>query len=137
MLIPVDWHALSTDTSGSFFAPDPADVLTGLAFETRDLGTPVAADDLAAIRRGFVRGLRALRQCRIEIETAEAVGALLTLEARHTFLDGSRVRKRWVRLLYHGSTQVRLIAQGATPELFDYWEPMFFTTMRTLRFGNF
>ena len=27
-------------------------------------------------------------------------------------------------------------AQGATPAEFDYWEPMFFETMRTFRFGD-
>jgi hypothetical protein len=39
-------------------------------------------------------------------------------------------------LLYHGRTQVRLIAQGASAALFAYWEPMFFEAMRTVHFGD-
>jgi hypothetical protein len=64
------------------------------------------------------------------------VGALLTLEARFTFVDGDSVRKRWLRLLYQGRAQVRLIAQASTPALFEFWEPMFFEAMRTIHFGT-
>jgi len=29
-----------------------------------------------------------------------------------------------------------VVAQGGTPEAFSYWEPMFTTMMRTVRFGD-
>jgi hypothetical protein len=45
-------------------------------------------------------------------------------------------RTRWVRLLYQGRTQVRLVAQGASAHVFGYWEPMFFEAMRTVHFGD-
>jgi hypothetical protein len=41
-----------------------------------------------------------------------------------------------VRLLYRGSTQLRLVAQAASVETFAYWEPMFFEAMRTVHFGR-
>jgi hypothetical protein len=31
---------------------------------------------------------------------------------------------------------VRLVAQGATVEQFDYWLPMFYEAMRTFQFGD-
>jgi hypothetical protein len=100
------------------------------------MGTVVRANDLPAVRRGFLAGLRKLRECRIEGREAEAVGSLITLEARHTFRDGDALRKRWVRLLYQGRVQVRLIAQAADIDRFGYWEPMFYTAMRSVQFAN-
>ncbi|HEY3062010.1 MAG TPA: hypothetical protein VGL99_23785 [Chloroflexota bacterium] len=138
VLIPDGWVRLDVEGSpGAFFAPDPADLTTGMAVEGRDLGTEVSPTDLASLRRGFLRGLRELSECHIESRSAEAVGALITMEARHTYKDGHALRKRWVRLLYQGRTQVRLIAQAASPEQFAFWEPMFYTTIRTMRFGSF
>ena len=135
VLVPDGWQRLDADVA--FFAPNADDPLTGLAIEGRDLGTEVRPADLATLRRGFLRGLRQLPGSRIESHEAEVVGRLITLEARHTFRDGDAVRKRWVRLLYQGRIQVRLIAQAASVEDFDYWEPMFFTAVRTARFGTF
>ena len=88
------------------------------------------------IERGFLAGLRQLPKCQIESHEAESIGRLLTLEARLTIREGDAVRKRWVRQLYQGRLQIRMVAQGATPEAFAYWEPMFTTMMRTVRFGD-
>jgi hypothetical protein len=138
VLIPDGWQRLAVESGEAmFFAPDPAEPLTGIAVEARGLGTDVQPGDLATLRRGFLRGLRAMPAARIESSSAEAVGRLVTLEARQTFRDGALVRKRWVRLLYQGRMQVRLIAQAATVEQFEYWEPMFYTAIRTARFGSF
>ena len=119
-----------------FYAPDQKDLLTGLAIEAQDLGTPVQPADLPALKSGLLGGVRGLSGATIEQHDAEVVGELLTLEARFTFYDGVAARKRWVRLLYQGRTQVRLIAQGASAALFGYWEPMFFEAMRTVHFGD-
>jgi len=138
LLIPDGWARLDLDAGdGVFFAPDAQDLLTGVAVEGRDLGTPVEATDVTALQRGFLRGLRALRGSRVLSSEAEVVGPLITLEARHTFRDGDQRRKRWVRLLYQDRTLVRVIAQAASPESFDYWEPMFFTALRSIQFGTF
>jgi hypothetical protein len=40
------------------------------------------------------------------------------------------------RLLYQDRIQLRLIAQAASVEQFSYWEPMFYTAMRRVRFGD-
>jgi hypothetical protein len=80
--------------------------------------------------------LRQLPGCRIEQQEDAAIGALLTLEARLTYRQDEAVRKRWVRLLYQGRTQVRLVAEGSSEERFGYWEPMFLTAFRTVRFGD-
>jgi hypothetical protein len=138
LLVPDGWLRLDLreSSTGVFYAPDPRDLLTGLAIEAQDLGTPVQPADLPALRSGLLAGVRGLSGWRIEQHEAEVVGELLTLEARFTFYDGVAARKRWVRLLYQGRTQVRLIAQGASPDLFGYWEPMFFEAMRTVHFGD-
>jgi len=138
LLVPHGWQRLELrgSSSGVFYAPDPKDLLTGLAIEAQDLGTPVQPADLPALKSGLLAGVRGLSGSNIEQHEAEVVGELLTLEARFTFFDGAAARKRWVRLLYQGCTQVRLIAQGASPDLFGCWEPMFFEAMRTVHFGD-
>jgi hypothetical protein len=138
LLVPDGWARLDLrdSSSGVFYAPDPKDLLTGLAIEAQDLGTPVQPADLPTLKGGLLAGVRGLSGSRIEQQEAEVVGDLLTLEARFTFYDGAAARKRWMRLLYQDRTQVRLIAQGASAHLFDYWEPMFFEAMRTVHFGD-
>lgn len=118
------------------FAPSPDDLSTSFSVEARDLGTTVTAADLPELRRGWRAGLRLLHRVAIEHQEDYAVGSLIGLEARYTFHDGDAERKRWVRLLYQGSTQALLVAQGATVEEFDYWMPMFTQCMRTFKFGD-
>jgi hypothetical protein len=137
LLLPDGWQRLDLpDGGGSLYTPDQGDPTTGLEVSGQDLGTAVHARDLATIRRGFLSGLRRLPGCQIEQQEDTAIGALLTLEARLTYRDGEATRKRWVRLLYQGRTQVRLLAEGSSVERFAYWEPMFFTAFRTVRFGD-
>jgi hypothetical protein len=138
LLVPDGWQRLDLlrSSAGIFFAPEPHNLLTGLAIEALDLGTPVRPADLAALREGCFAGVRGLSGCNIEQHEAEAVGDLITIEVRFTFNDGVAVRKRWLRLLYQGQTQVRLVAQAATVDAFAFWEPMFFEAMRTVHFGD-
>jgi hypothetical protein len=138
LLIPLGWQRLELDSevgSGTIFVPDPEDVVNSFSFEGRKLGMPVNRRDLRPLEEGMLAGLRSMPESAIESHEAEAVGGLITMEARHTYRDGEATRKRWVRLLYQGEVQVRLIAQGSSPEEFAYWEPMFFQMMRTFRFG--
>lgn len=139
LFVPDGWHRLDTSGDGAtgvLYVPSTEDTLTGLSAEARDLGTEVAGDDLPALRDGFETGLRELPESAIEGFEAEAIGRLVTMEARQTFREDGATRKRWVRLLYQGSTQVRLVAQGATVDTYEYWLPMFFESMRTVRFGD-
>jgi hypothetical protein len=138
-LLPEGWQRLAIEDeagTGFLYAPDPNDPVTGLSAQARDLGMAVTADDLAALEAGFLSGLRKLPRARIESREAEAIGDLITMEARHTYRAEGATRKRWVRLLYRGSTQVRLVAQGATIARFNYWLPMFYEAIRTFRFGD-
>jgi hypothetical protein len=139
LLIPEGWTALELESehgSGVIFRPDPADEATSFSLEGRDLGLEVGRRDLTALKSGFLTGLRQMPGSEVEQHEAEAIGRLITMEARLTFRAGDAVRKRWVRLLYQGRVQVRLIAEGSSPEEFDYWEPMFYQAMRTIRFGD-
>jgi len=138
LLVPDGWQRLGLAGSedGVFYAPDPADLLTGLAVDAQHLAGPVRASDLAALRSGLRTGLRRLPAARITDCSAEAIGDLITLEARATSQHDGSVRQRWVRLLYQGTVQLRLIAQAASTERFAYWEPMFFTAMRSVHFGH-
>ena len=136
--VPMDWNRLELETtaSGIMFAPDPADPLTSFSVEGEDLGLAVTAEDLPSLKRGFLAGLRKLPRSMIESSEAEAIGAVLTMEARHTFRQDAVTRKRWVRLIYRDTVQVRLVAQAATIEQFDHWLPVFFQTIRTFRLGD-
>lgn len=137
LLLPDGWQRLDLpENGGTLYTPDPDDPTTGLEVSGHDLGTEVQARDLPSIRRGFLNGLRQLPGCKIEQQEDTAIGELLTLEARLTYRDGEAVRKRWVRLLYQGQTQLRLLAEGSSVERFAYWEPMFFTAFRTVKFGD-
>jgi hypothetical protein len=137
LLVPDGWHGRPLEgDDGVLFAPDADDPHTSLSVSARDLGTAVRPSDLPTLRRGFLAGLRRVPGSRVENVEAEAVGDLLTMEARQSFREDGALRKRWIRLAYQGRTQVRVVAQGATPALFAYWEPMFFQAMRTLRFGD-
>jgi len=137
--LPLGWHRLEIEGAGDngvFYAPSLDDPLTGFSAEARDLGMEVTADDLPSLRAGFLSGLRKMTRSKIESQEADAIGSLITMEARQTYRDGAVTRKRWVRLLYQGTTQVRLVAQGATVDAFEYWLPMFLESMRTFRFGD-
>lgn len=138
-LYPDGWHTAELDSAGGqgpIVSPTPGDVLTSFSVEARDLGTEVVADDLPVLREGFWAGLRSLPDVEIERGDDYVAGTLLGQEAWLTFREGDARRKRWVRVLYQGTIQARLIAQGATPADYDYWLPMFNQAMRTFQFGD-
>jgi len=135
------WHNLELDTQegrGRIFTPDPDDVSTSLSVEARDLGTMITGDDLITLREGLEEGLRGLRDLTIEKQEDYAIGKLVGFEYWFTFREeaGGPLRKRWLRLAYQGQIQVRMIAQGATPEAFEYWLPLFNQAIRTFQFAD-
>ena len=91
---------------------------------------------MPTLREGFAAGLRNFPDAAVEMRDDFAIGTLLGIEAVLTYRDGEATRKRWVRLLYQGSTQVRLIAQGASVTEYDYWLPMLTQAMRTFQFAD-
>lgn len=137
--VPDDWHRLAVDGDdgrGVLYAPSIDDPFTSISVVARDLGVEARASDLPDLRAGFRRGLRQFPKPRIESVEAEAIGNLITIEGRHTYHEGAATRKRWVRLLYQGKLLVRVVAQAASVDEFAYWEPMFYQTIRTFRFGD-
>ncbi len=140
-LLTTGWYDYELESEGGrgrIFTPTADDITTSFSTEARDLGTPIVAADLEILREGVEAGLAQLPELLLEEQQAETVGDFITLEYRFTFreADSNATRKRWLRLLYDGSTQVRLIAQGATPAAFDYWLPVFNQAMRTFQFAD-
>jgi hypothetical protein len=138
-LVPDGWQRgelVGAEGTAVLYAPTTPEMFASFSVGGRDLGVEVTSADLPDLRAGFLRGLRKLPGARAKLLDASAIGRLISLEAHQTYRDGQAVRKRWVRLLYQGTIQVRLIAQAATVQEFDYWLPMFYESMRTFQFGD-
>lgn len=132
--IPSDWCRFAWDDGreGVLFGPDPQDAQTIFGAQFLDLGTEVRAADAEALAEGFFGAIEALAGVSIESREQEVLdGPRIHLQARFCFDEDGRRRKRWVRALYRHHFQVLLTAQGATPEKFAYWLPMFFEAMMT------
>ena len=135
VFVPIDWRRFSwqDDRQGVLFGPSAEDAHTVFAVDVTDLGFSVTADDLDDLFDGFMTGIRQLPGVEIELSEKQVVGTLVALAAKYTFTEDEMTRKRWVRVLYHDTRQIALTAQGATPDAYDYWLPMFFETMMTAR----
>jgi len=96
----------------------------------------VTPDDLDDLAEGFFETIENLPDVHIETRSQEVSGNLLLLEAKYTSRDEGETRKCWVRVFYHETRQVTMTAQGASPEKYDYWVPMFFESMMTARVHN-
>ncbi|NLD73696.1 MAG: hypothetical protein GX649_13400 [Chloroflexi bacterium] len=132
--LPSDWvrYDLADERDGAIYTPYSDRHDTCFSAEKRKLEVSVRAKDMHILRQGFREGLDALPGVEVESQDETITSSLLTLEAQFTFLEGEARRKRWVRVVYWGNGQLILIAQGATPQEFDYWLPMFFNTMMTV-----
>lgn len=134
LFIPIDWHKINwhDERQGIIFTPSKEDSHTLYAVEVKDLGTPLTADDLPYLSKGFLDGIKNLPERKIESKAEKVTGKLLQLEAKYTFLEDGQTRKRWVRVLYQDTRQITITAQGSTVESFDYWMPMFYQSMMTI-----
>jgi hypothetical protein len=119
------------DGQGILFAPDPEALTTILSVEVHDVGTAVTPEDLSDLEQGFLDGLRAVDGSVIEQHEAYANDYAIGIDAVQTFLEDGVRRKRWVRLLFNGSAQARLIAQGETVAEYDRLRPLFAPCMST------
>ncbi len=102
----------------------------------RDLGTEVTAQDLPDLEKAFLKGLRSVPGSKVERHAAFQSIVHIGLEAQQTFDEGRQRRRRWIRVLYNGRLQARLIAQGATVAEFDRLRPLFAPCMTTFLFGD-
>jgi hypothetical protein len=129
--LPSDWHKfdLEGEHKGVLFSPYPDDFNTGILAEKYKLRVKINKRDLPALREGFMNGIKALAGVEIESESEFLTDRLSFFEVRFTFLEGENHRKRWIRNIYHSKSNYVLIAQGRTPEDFEYWLPMFYNIM--------
>jgi hypothetical protein len=136
---PDVWFERDLDVEGGqgvIFTPDPEERTTAISVEVRDLGTEVTPEDLPDLDKAFLRGLRSVPGSALEQHDVFRSMYHIGLEAQQSFnADGQR-RRRWVRMLYKGTLQARLIAQGATVEEFNRLRPLFAPCMTTFLFGD-
>lgn len=131
--VPNDWHKidLKDDHEGVLYVPNPDDIDTGFLAERHKLGLRVRETDMPAFRDSFMAGVRALDGVEIQSDSFEEfiTHRLSFFQVRFTFLEDDIRRKRWIKNIYWGKNNYVLIAQGRTPEEFDYWLPMFYQIM--------
>jgi hypothetical protein len=137
MVYPDGWHPFELQgIEGRLFSERPDDTGTCVAIEITELPTPVTAEDLPALRQGFLKGLRRAPGSRILSKQDYDVGWAVGLEAIQLFDEGDERRKRWVRVLYRGNYQYRLVAQGRTEQEYERWLNEFKPAMTAFRFDG-
>ncbi len=136
---PSDWqkHEMSQGHHGFVFYPDASEPATFLSTEKVVLDYKVTMDDIPVLREGFQAGLNSLPDIDIEFQDEAITKTLKMFEAKFTFTEDGETRKRWLRLIYWGEAQLIVMAQGASPESYHYWLPMFFNSLMTIEFGPF
>ena len=137
---PEPWQQLELEIpasqgQGVVFAPDPEQLATALSVEMTDLGTEVTPDDLPDLEEAFLAGLRAVPDSEILESQSYANEFWIGIDAVQTYVDDGQRRKRWIRLLFKGSRQARVIAQGATVEVYDRLQPVYAPCMTTFVFS--
>jgi hypothetical protein len=107
------------------------DTATALSVEVQDLGTEVTPDDLPDLVEAFLSGLDAVPGSYVEQQQAFANEFAIGIDAVQTYDEAGARRKRWIKLLYKGSVQARVIAQAATVAEYDRLRPLFAPCMTT------
>ena len=135
LFVPMDWpHGPWSDgREGVVFMPNSNDPETRLAVEVKDLGLVFSKEDKDDLLAGFLEGIKALPECLLEEQKNWVVGNLICLEAKYSYLEAESRRKRWVRVLYDKTRQISFIAQGSSPETFQFWLPMFYEALMLAR----
>lgn len=130
---PIDWHPFSwaDGREGMIYGPDSSDPATVFAAAVKDFGTKISADDLDVLAEAFLETLEQLAESHIESHNEKVSGEMLELEAKYTFSEAGETRQCWTRMFYHHTRQITMTAQGATPEKYAYWLPVFFEAMMT------
>jgi hypothetical protein len=133
--LPSDWNKfdLIKPHLGLLFSPYQDDINTSLMVEKHRLKYKVKADDIQILKDGFTQGILKLPGVEVESQEQALSESVNVFDARFSFLEGESRRKRWVRNIYWGNGQLVMIAQGRTVEDYEYWLPMFYNTMVTLK----
>jgi hypothetical protein len=131
--LPTEWHRLelASGNQGALFVPDLDDLETSVLVEKTQLEFSVEEDDIPVLREGFKQGLAQMDIIEVVWEKETITRLFKGWDARFVYRDGETVRKRWVRTMFWGDTQLTFIAQGKDVETYDYYQPMFFNTFMT------
>ena len=123
---PSGWHVheLADGRDGIMISPEAEDPETWFSVWATQLSARVVAEDLAVLREGVDEGLYQLPGLLLESSSERLFGNLIRFERVYTFRENGATRRRKVWLLYVYKWAFALIAQGATPEEFEYWSVM-------------
>jgi len=138
-LYPEAWRRFTFDAGsgpGVLFAEKPEDFGTHVSLEVRELPTPVTAEDLPELEKGFLAGLRKVPKSKLLSHTRFEVEPMVGIEAQQTFEEDGKRRRRWVRLLYAGRFQARLVAQAADEAAWETWRVKFEPIVSSFDFGE-
>lgn len=121
---------------GVLFAERKDDFGTFVSIEVEDLPTPVVGSDLPELEKAFLEGLGKVPKSKILEHKSYDTGFVVGVEAHQMFEEDGERRRRWVRLLYHGGRQARLVAQGRNADEYEKWDIRFRPIMTTFNFGD-
>jgi len=136
--VPSDWYkfVLTGGREGVLFSPYPANIQTSFLAERHCMEDSLKESDLPALRDHFTAEIEALEGVEIEEgsydEFSVSKRSFYSFEIRFTYIENGMRRKRWVRDIYWGDDNFIFIAQGRTPDEYDYWQPMFYQIMVNL-----
>jgi hypothetical protein len=105
-------------------SPQSDDPTTWFAVWATPLQDIVTAADADVLREGVDEGLYQLSRVHIESSAEQMLGNMLRFERVYSFDENGATRQRKVWMLYVYKWSLALIAQGETPEEYDYWSIM-------------
>ena len=132
---PRDWHAAGWQDgrAGELLLPDAGDPATLFAVETIRLPEALTVDDLPVAAEELSAAIAELEEPHLEALETKSAGSLLAISATFTFAEHGTTRRRWVRILVHGTRQLTVTAQGSSPERYAHWAGPLYTTMMSVR----
>ncbi len=128
-----DWRKIDMveGRRGWIFTPYPDRYDTCFTCEKIMLDYEATPEDAEVLLEGFEAGIESLPEAVVEYKNTDVGKMVLLMEAKFTFLENGQRRKRWVKSMYWGRSNLVLMAQGATVEEYAYWEGMLFNAMLT------
>jgi hypothetical protein len=131
--VPMEWVQFPEEKGHEalVFAPNSDTIETSFIAEKHNLPIKVVPGDAKTLRAELHESLQKLPGIEIESQSESVEKNIMMVEARYTWMDNETRRKRWLRIIYSGKHELVMIAQGSTPEEFEYWLPMFYNIMNT------
>jgi len=123
---PKEWHQheLADNRDGVMYSPEAENPETYFAVWGVRLEHRVVAEDVDVLREGVDEGLSQLANLNLEFTEDRTFGNLIRFHRIYTFDEGEATRQRKVWMIYVYKWLFVLVAQGASPEAYDYWHMM-------------